>query len=516
MRSRTRSPGSDWPVAGCAGRVAAHRGLSGPRSTLAASLLVAARHVAAVLAMVALGAGPVGGQGVASARGSHGRSVAHVPGETGLVVPSGIGQAPRTFTLIQAVESALRSHPAAEGARARTEGATARLDQARAAWLPFVGADGALARFQEPMVVAPLHGFDPLNPPEFDRTLLQGNLSLGYTLFDGGARGARIRRAEAGEAGARAGEDGTGMELAFQVSEAYLAVLTATEVLEASSRQRGALEAERHRVQQFLAEGKAARVHLLRVEAALSRTRAGEISAGAELDVARGRLGRLTGLAGEEVRVAELVPLRLSGRGEPDFGGALEVARSRSPVLSRSREEVAASSAGVREAESAWFPRVEAGARYSDYGTLTGAHTLEWQGTLQVSYPLFTGGARGAEAQRAKAEARGARENLRLAEIQVEESVELALAAVKETRALREAFEAAVGQSEEVARIESLALEAGAGVQTDFLQAEAELLQARAGLARARHGEILARVRLAMAMGELTLDWLHQNLEVAP
>jgi outer membrane protein TolC len=59
-----------------------------------------------------------------------------------------------------------------------------------------------------------------------------------------------------------------------------------------------------------------------------------------------------------------------------------------------------------------------------------------------------------------------------------------------------------------------LALETGAGVQTDFIRAEAELLQVRAGLARARHGEILARIRLALATGELTLRWLHENLEM--
>jgi outer membrane protein len=429
--------------------------------------------------------------------------------------PAGAQTSPAgTLTLADAVEAALRSHPAAEVARAQREGASARLGQARAAWLPSLGIDGTLARFQEPMVVAPLHGFDPTNPPEFDRTLLQGNLSVGYTLFDGGARSARIRRAEAGEGGAKAGEEGTAMELAFQASEAYLAVLTWREVLEASSRQREALEAERRRVAQFLGEGKAARVDLLRVDAALSRTEAEEISARAELELAFGRLARLTTLPGDGVRASTLVPLRLSPTRDPDPETVLELARSRNPHLSRAREELAAATAGVREAESAWLPRLEAGARYSDYGTLTGGHTLEWQGSLRLTYPIFSGGARRAEVQRARADARVVRERLRLAELQVGEGVEAALAAVKETRALRAAFESAVNQSEEVARIEALALETGAGVQTDFIRAEAELLQVRAGLARARHGEILARIRLALATGELTLRWLHENLEM--
>ncbi|NIP80472.1 MAG: TolC family protein, partial [Gemmatimonadetes bacterium] len=45
--------------------------------------------------------------------------------------------------------------------------------------------------------VAPLHGFDLQSPPEFDETLYQGHAAAEYTLFDGGARAARIRGSEA-------------------------------------------------------------------------------------------------------------------------------------------------------------------------------------------------------------------------------------------------------------------------------------------------------------------------------
>ena len=75
-------------------------------------------------------------------------------------------------------------------------------------------------------------------------------------------------------------------------------------------------------------------------------------------------------------------------------------------------------------------------------------------------------------------------------------------------------LELAVAQSEEVARIEALALEAGAGVQTDFLRAQAELFQARASLSQARHGEIMARIELARVRGELSLAWIQDNMEM--
>jgi outer membrane protein TolC len=58
-----------------------------------------------------------------------------------------------------------------------------------------------------------------------------------------------------------------------------------------------------------------------------------------------------------------------------------------------------------------------------------------------------------------------------------------------------------------------VALEIGAGVQTDFLAAQADLLAARAGLARARHAEMAAHIEVARLLGMLDEDWIRTNLE---
>jgi outer membrane protein TolC len=99
----------------------------------------------------------------------------------------------------------------------------------------------------------------------------------------------------------------------------------------------------------------------------------------------------------------------------------------------------------------------------------------------------------------------------------VEDAVDAALTAYRSASSRALALEAAVAQSAEVARIEALALEAGAGVQTDYLRAEADLLSARAALAEARHGAAAARVRLARATGRLSVEGLGDLLvEVKP
>jgi outer membrane protein TolC len=67
----------------------------------------------------------------------------------------------------------------------------------------------------------------------------------------------------------------------------------------------------------------------------------------------------------------------------------------------------------------------------------------------------------------------------------------------------------------EVARIELLSLEAGAGTQTDYLRAEADLARARSLLVEAQHTEIAAWVEVARVVGELTPEWLARTVEAA-
>ncbi len=436
------------------------------------------------------------------------------PGLAGQEPDSGSLRAPGSLSLPEAIRLALEYHPAVGERKAQEAMAAGVLNQAKAAWLPSVHSDASIIRHQEPMLVAPLHGFDPLMAPEFDRGLVRGNLTVGFSLFEGGARQARIEKAKAGGSSAALGRQATQMDLAVQVSAAYLGVLTSTELLEAAETQRDALEAEERRVQQFLAVGKAARVDLLRVQTSLSQAEAVEVSLRSQLGVARARLGRLTGIRPEEIRTRDLAGVALNRGPEPDVSQALLRAREASPDLAQARQNLAGAKAGVKEANASWLPTIKVAGAYSDFGALAGDHTQEWQGALQLSYPLFTGGARDGERQKAVAEERMAAENLRRVELSVDQEIEETRASVVEIRARREALERAVEQAAEVARIESLALEVGAGVQTEFLRAQADLFQSRAALAEARHGETMAGVRLARVMGELTLAWIEDNMEV--
>jgi outer membrane protein TolC len=418
-----------------------------------------------------------------------------------------------TLALRDAVRAALAHHPSLAAAEAAVARAEAGVREAGAARLPMLTSDASFMRFGEPMVVAPMHGFNPLQPPLFDRTLLQGSVTLGYTLFDGGARASRQNRARALVEAGHAGADGARSALIGSVVRAYVQLGAAREILAAHERRVAALERERDRAAQLYERGQAARVVVLRAEAALGAARAELHAARGERDVAQGELARLLALDAAQLETVPLAPLHLPDPGELDRRDLAARALSASPEARRLERAVAAAEATRAEARALWFPSVQLVGRYAEYASAAGREQGEWQGGLQLSLPLFTGGGRRGASDRAAAEARSARAEFALARLALAQAVDRAVAALESERARGAALEAAVEQAAEVARIEELALRAGAGVQTDYLAAEAELLRTRALLAAARGAEVAARVELARIAGDLTVEWLERNLE---
>ena len=413
--------------------------------------------------------------------------------------------AAQTLTPAEAIDAALASHPTLAAAAARMTAAEEAGDAARAAWLPGAALSATLTRFEEPMIVAPFHSLDFSSPPTFDRTLVQSRLGLQYTLFDGGARSARIRGADAAHEATGFGLDGAAMQILEETLAAYVGVLSARAVLEASVAQVEALEEEQARASRELAAGTTAELEVLRAAASLQEARADEASTRARLGLAERALARLMGTDASRVSADALLDV-----------GAREAApadAATSPELEQAARAVAAARARLAEERGGRFPSVEAGAGLLDYGTLSGDHVFEWQAGVQVSWPLFTGGARSAAVGRAAAELAARESELQAARLDVAQAIDGAQTAVVEADARAEALVLAVAQWEEVARIEALALEAGSGVQRDLLRAQAGLFRARAGHAAARYDAIVARARLARAEGRLDRTWVTESLE---
>ncbi len=418
----------------------------------------------------------------------------------------------QSLTLVDAVDAALRAHPSVAAAEARVQAAEGAGDAARSARLPGASLDATLTRFQEPMIVAPFHSLDFSNPPTFDRTLVQGRLALAYTVFDGGGRSSRIRGADALLEASTHGRADTEMAVVEETARAFVGVLSAQAVFEAADAQVQALEEEAGRAQQRFDAGTAAELEVLRSQATLQEARAQRASAEARVGLAERVLARLMAVDPASVSATRLADVAISDTDAPPQTPDTQ----RSPLVLQADRAALAAEARLAEERAGRLPTVQAGAGVLDYGTLDDKHVFEWQAGVQVSWPLFTGGARSASVRRAEAELTAARMELDAATLRVAQAIDAAETAVVEADARAEALDLAVAQWEEVARIEALALDAGSGVQADLLRAEAGLFQARAGYARARYDGVLSRINLARGGGTLDRDWLDEALEITP
>lgn len=433
-----------------------------------------------------------------------------------LALPStGVAQEPSRLTLAEAVERALAQFPSVEAARARQEEAAEAVGEARASRGPRGRVTGSMTQYQEPMVVTPIHGFGPGLFPEFDETLGQATLTVSYTLFDSGATAARVRSASAQWDVAGAALGASEQLLARRVAAAYLTSIGQRQVVLAHDQRLEALRAELSRVQLRFEVGRAAQVEVLRAEAAVASAEAERVRLASALDNSERELARLIAAPVEETRSERLASVEIGelAASQPPLREALvEEGIAASPAVAQARAQVFVAEAQVAIERAIVRPDLRAVGNYNEWTSSQGDFTGEWNAGFQLTVPLFDGGVTRSRIARAEAAHRAAQEQVRLAEIQVREEVDRAAAALEEAEARGASLAKAVERSTEVVRIQKLLLDEGAGTQTDYLSAEAELLIVRANLADARHAAILARVDLARAAGLLNPDWLRENL----
>lgn len=416
------------------------------------------------------------------------------------------------ITLSAAAEMALAQYPAIGASEARLSASRDAEEISTAARWPGLNLSASAMRFQEPMLVSPLHGFDPQTVPPFDETLFQGNVTARYTVFDGGERGARIDMARSRAGAAEAALRGTRSDVLGQVTRQYALVLAARDAVAAHDQRVEALETELDRAERTFAVGRAPQLQVLRARAALAGGQAERVRSVTLLETAQHDLTRLVGASAGEVTVARMAPVRLVREDVPARADLFERAVSSNPEVARMEREIQVARGGVKLARSAFLPDLSVLGQYDNRADTNGNSFGEWSFGGMLSFPLFQGGSRRSDLDRARSEERFAEQQLEMARLKAQEGVDRALAALREADARAESLRSAVEQFTEVVRGEKLALDTGTGNQVDYLATEAELLNARAQLAQATMDRITTRAELARITGQLTLEWLLQNL----
>lgn len=333
-------------------------------------------------------------------------------------------------------------------------------------------------------------------------------LSASQTLFAGGRVVSGIRVAEAGRRAASVGLEAAEAETVLEVITAYADAALAEQLADIA---RDALaQADSTLAQTALRRevGTVPEFDLLRATVARDNLRPQVIQAEARREVARERLRQLLNLpAGLAISLAT-----------PLDDSSFTATPTLAALLVRAPDTAAASRATVRQADAAvdaqaalrqvargdLLPALSVSSAYGQVAYPGNAlpawneFYTNWNLTVGLQLPLFTGG-------RLRAASQAARASLEEAELRRQQALEGAALDARQALATRDAAQAtwmaSAGTVEQAARAYAIAevrFQEGISTQTELLDARVALQQAQATRAAATRDLLVARVRLAL------------------
>jgi outer membrane protein len=415
------------------------------------------------------------------------------------------------LTLREAAAEALSRNPQTAAAAAEVDAARARLNQARAAWLPLVDASANSSRSDNPVFVfaslleqgrfAPQY-FDPafLNaPPVFRNDRL--TLNVKYALFDQLRRFDMNAQARQGVTRAHSAAEETRQRVLADVIARFYGVTVADQrrivAGEAVRAGEAAAKATRDKAQQ----GLVVESDRLSAEVQLAQFRQQEIEAQGDADVARAALAMtLQRPLLQQISVDTTLP---TGEFPPiDITAATEQAVKTRGEIASADAGRAAAELGLRTARGSILPRVDAYASWGASGSTFGHRNSDHTMGLVASFDVFDGG-KYARISEARAGLEGAKAMQAMMRDKVVMETVTAWHRANAARQQLEVAATAAQQAEAAARIVQDRYENGLTTITEELRAQTALVGARLALLAARHQYITGYAELLRATGGL-------------
>lgn len=425
-----------------------------------------------------------------------------------LLVPASLlAQTP--LTLADVMHRARTATPESRALATLAEAAGESVRAARAGYLPRIDLSETVQRGNQPVFVFSSllsqrrfaeanFAIPALNDPD-PVTNVRTTLAIQQSIFDFGATRSGVRVAQLEREQAVLTVKASGQDLAFAAAQAFVRVLQ----LEAAGRAAGAAlqaaESDVARARARRETGLATQADALAAEVHLADARQREISARADLSVARLQLNVAIGEAGDAVAVVA-PPVSPATEAAEDL---LRLALTTRPDLLSADLAVRKASEGRTQARAAFLPRVDAEAAVELNGARLADQQSSWVVGAHVQINVFRGfsdAARLGVARQGEIRARAEREALAR---RVEVDVRAAVARLAAARMREEVGRAAVAQAREAQRVLRDRYESGLATMTDVLRAAEAVFDAEARATTAETDVILQWVALEKAVGRL-------------
>jgi outer membrane protein len=399
--------------------------------------------------------------------------------------------ASRVVHLEEAVRSAVENHPQLREARAGTEAASARADQARAGLLPRVGLTAGPSIRGEGSSAG--GGSGPTSS-------LGADLSASQLLFDFGQTWGRWRAAQAGAEAQRASEGTTQQQLILGARTAFFGARTQRDLVRVARETLANQQRHLEQVQGFVEVGTRARIDLAQIRTDRANAAVQLINAENAYETAKVQLNQAMGVeadtdydlgdetlgpvAGEDASTDELLKEALAAR----------------PEVAALEAQVRAQQLNVEALSGGYWPSfgVSTGA---GAGAGAGALGWNWSAQLTMNWQLFQGLATTAQVREARAALSSAEAQRDLLRQQVRLQVDQARLAVRGAKAALAAAGEALAAARERLELAEGRYQTGAGSILELGDAQVALTTAAAQEVRAEANVALARAQLIQALG---------------
>lgn len=397
--------------------------------------------------------------------------------------------------LLSAWQAARKKDSTLASAKYQEEAAQLRVPQAQAAILPSISASGQIARQWAETSTDSRKGF----------TSQSYALNLNYPLYRLAAKES-LDQAKLASSQAAIQSSIAEQELLLKVAQAYLDTLGGQDTLRAAQAQNRASREQRQNLQKSFDAGNAARIDLQDAIARHDIAVAQELAARNELEIRIATLAVLTGRFDAEIRRLRS-DVDLSIDTSSNTSDWVRQARTANLAVQFSeiageiaQREIAKQNAGHRPS----VDLVSSLTRSSNSSVnFVGINQNNAQIGLQVTIPIFNGGAISAKTREAVALFNRANAELETARDASEQATRQALVRITSGRGLMRALESAVNSSQIALDTTVLAYKAGSRVNLDVLNAQQQLFSTRRDLAKARYDFLIDSLKLKQLSGSL-------------
>ena len=409
----------------------------------------------------------------------------------------------KVITLQDAIDLALRTHPSEQQARANVDVASARVEEARAPYLPQVTATGQYQRMTGNAVQRPGASFPSLQPttwnPAFNFFTFGATAS--QLIYDFGQTSGRWRSSEATEASAMSSERATQVQIIGNVRKAYFQARAQKDLVEVAADALANQQKHLGQIDRLVSQGMRPEIDSVTAQTNLANARVQFIAAQNAYAMACATLAQTIGLSA----AAGYQPGNDAMEAVPEENAPLDqllelALRDRSELAAFAQQRRAQQSI-VSAASGGYGPSLAAQASVTAQSQQLDNLVPNWWVGALLTWPLFQGGATTGQVHEAQATLRAIQAQEDSFRLSVRIDVEQSSLGVQAARATLEAANLALHNAHKQLQLAESRYAVGMGSVIELGDAQVTDTQAAAQEVNARYTLASARAALLGALG---------------